>query len=329
MNRLSPLSAAVLRGCGSLLAPGGRNGSLLVLIYHRVLAQPDPLLPDEPDVTAFAAQMDVIRATCQVLPLAEAVERLYSGSLPPRAACITFDDGYANNLTCAAPVLAQRRMPATVFIATGFIGGGRMWNDTVIEAVRRAGAELDLAALGLGRYSLPDVESRRRAFQAIINALKYREPAERLGKATQIAERVGSDLPTDLMLAESQLKQLRGAGLEVGAHTVTHPILARLDSAAAKREIAASKSYLEAVVGEPVRLFAYPNGRPTQDYERQHVDMVRAAGFAAAVSTAWGSGNRGSDRFQLPRLLPWDRSPVRFAARLLRAYGQTRSDLAQ
>src|SRR6185295_14707494 len=146
----------------------------LILIYHRVLPEADPLLPDEPDAKTFAAQVDVISSTCHVLPLAEAVERLYSGSLPARAACITFDDGYENNVTVAAPILAARKVPATVFVATGFTGAGRMWNDTVIESVRCAkGEALDLTALGLERYSIVDWPARRQALSAILGKVKY------------------------------------------------------------------------------------------------------------------------------------------------------------
>jgi peptidoglycan/xylan/chitin deacetylase (PgdA/CDA1 family) len=129
MSAFSSLESSFLRTMGSLLAPGGARGSLLVLIYHRVLEQRDPLIDDEPDAATFSAEMDLIGSICNVLPLQEAVDRLASGSLPPRAACITFDDGYANNRTVAAPILQARRMPATVFVATGFIGDGRMFND--------------------------------------------------------------------------------------------------------------------------------------------------------------------------------------------------------
>src|SRR5262245_10631610 len=172
MNSLSSLQARLLRGVGVLLAPGGRGGALLVLIYHRVLPEPDPILADEPDARTFAAQMDVLRDVCHVLPLAEGVERLQRGSLPPRAVCITFDDGYANNCEVAAPILAARKLPATVFVATGFIGSGRMFNDTVIESVRCAGERLDLTDLELGTHALPDAAARRRVIDTILRALK-------------------------------------------------------------------------------------------------------------------------------------------------------------
>ena len=271
-----------------------------MLVFHRVLPEPDPLLREDPDVADFAAQMDVVRATCNVLPLADAVERLYKRSLPPNATCITFDDGYANNLTCAAPVLEEKGLSATVFITTGFLEGGRMWNDTVIESVRRAGEVLDLTSIGLGRLDLPDVPARRDAAQSLRRKLKYLDPEERAQKTSQIAEIVGRELPAGLMLSEPQVKQLIRRGIDVGAHTVSHPILTRMDDVTARREILASKATLEEVTGAAVELFAYPNGQPQRDYARRHVEMVREAGFSAAVSYAWGACHAGSDRFQLP-----------------------------
>ena len=120
------------------------------------------------------------------------------------------------------------------------------------------------------------------------------------------------------MMRESQVRELRAAGMEIGAHTVTHPILLNTAPDAARREIVESGRRLAEILGEPVRLFAYPNGKPGVDYGPEHVQMVRDAGFAAAVSTGWGVATEGSDRFQLPRFTPWDRTPGRFALRLIR-----------
>ena len=71
--------------------------------------------------------------------------------------------------------------------------------------------------------------------------------------------------------------------MEIGAHTISHPILARTDDVTAEFEIANGKRRLEEITGAPVHLFAYPNGRPTQDYDRRHVAMVKAAGFSAVM----------------------------------------------
>jgi peptidoglycan/xylan/chitin deacetylase (PgdA/CDA1 family) len=123
------------------------------------------------------------------------------------------------------------------------------------------------------------------------------------------------------------VRSLDANGMEIGAHTVTHPILARLDAARASDEIRQSKLRLEAITGKPVKLFAYPNGKPGRDYGREHVGMVKELGFEAAVSTAWGVANAQSDAFQLPRFTPWDKSPGKFVLRLLHNTFRTRSEL--
>jgi peptidoglycan/xylan/chitin deacetylase (PgdA/CDA1 family) len=105
--------------------------------------------------------------------------------------------------------------------------------------------------------------------------------------------------------------------MEIGGHTVNHPILARLAPDAARREIADGKDALEGLLRVPVRSFAYPNGKPGQDYQGEHARMAREIGFASAVSTSWGASSPSSDMFQLPRFTPWDRGHTRFALRLL------------
>lgn len=108
------------------------------------------------------------------------------------------------------------------------------------------------------------------------------------------------------------------SGMEIGAHTVTHPILTRTSADAARNEIIECGRRLSDILRVPVRLFAYPNGKPGVDYASEHVRMVRDAGYAAAVSTSWGGATARSDIFQLPRFTPWDRAPDRFALRLVR-----------
>lgn len=301
------------------LSPAGDRARLTVLIMHRVLPQPDALFPELPDASRFETQMRWVAKWFNVLTLAEAVERLRKRSLPERALAITFDDGYADNATVAAPILKALKLPATFFITTGVLNGGRMWNDTVIEAVRVARAErLELTDLGLGSYQLDGVARRREAIDSILAAIKRLPFATRSAIVAEIAERIGQPLPSDLMMTEEHVRGLAASGIDIGAHTVTHPILTRLDDAAAAREIADSRDTLEQLSGRKVRLFAYPNGVPRQDYDARHVDMVRRLGFDAAFSTAWGAAHGASDLYQLPRFMPWDRRESRFALRLAR-----------
>lgn len=300
-----------------LLSPGGRRG-LSVLIYHRVLRQADPLFPGEVTQDDFAVQLDLMRSCFNVLPLLEAVRRLRAGTLPPRAACISFDDGYADNAEVALPLLQHYGLPATFFVATGFLNGGRMWNDTVIELARRApGGVLDGSALGLGAHPVQTPAQRRQAIGALIGQLKYVAMDERLALVNRLAAGVACALPDDLMMSDDQVRQLHRAGMGIGAHTAHHPILASLPAAAARAEIAGGRAALESIIGAPVPLFAYPNGKPGTDYGPEHVHMVREMGFEGAVSTAWG-GSADGDPFQIPRFTPWDRTAGRFLLRLAR-----------
>ncbi len=313
------MSLVLLKALAGLFSPSGARARLSILIFHRVLRAPDPLLNDDLDAATFDALMQALAEGCNVLPLSEAVRRLRAKSLPTRAACVTFDDGYADNFEVALPVLQRHGITATFFISTGFLDGGRMWNDTIIESVKRAaGPQLELAAAGLGSFSLAGIGERRSAALALIRAVKHREPAEREALVAQIADAANAALPDDLMMTAQQVRGLRAAGMEIGGHTVRHPILARLDCAAARREIADGKGALEGITGERVELFAYPNGKPRADYSAEHVALVREIGFTAAVSTAAGVADCGSDLYQLPRFTPWDRTPVRFMLRLTR-----------
>jgi peptidoglycan/xylan/chitin deacetylase (PgdA/CDA1 family) len=133
-----------------------------------------------------------------------------------------------------------------------------------------------------------------------------------------VAAAAGADLPIDLMMSSEKVRQLAAAGMGVGAHTITHPILAAADDAAARREIAGSKEILEGLLRQPVQLFAYPNGKPTKDYRERHVAMVKGSGFLAAFSTAPGAARATDSLFELPRFTPWDASAGRWGARLAR-----------
>lgn len=306
---------------------GPLSRCLSILIYHRVVTEPDPLAPDEVCAREFDWQLGVLDRWFTVLPLRDAVAGLRAGTLPVRSACVTFDDGYADNVTVALPILRRRGLPATFFLAAGFIDGGRMWNDSVIETVRRAqGDTLDARCIGLERIDISTVALRRRGIEELLSALKYLPPEERQIRVDKLAAESDCSLPTDMMMTTEQVRQLRANGIEVGAHTMTHPILAQLGAERAEGEIRDGKLRLEAITGSPVTLFAYPNGRPGRDYRSEHVAMVKKLGFEAAVSTAWGVAHGSSDPYQLPRFTPWDRVPGKFALRLLRNTFRTRAE---
>lgn len=312
----------------TLLSPAGTRARLNVLIFHRVLPQPDPLFPDEVDAARFDQMLGWVKSWFNVLPLDEAARRLQEGSLPARAAALSFDDGYADNHDVALPLLQKHGLPCSFFVATGFLDGGRMWNDTLIESVRLSSQlMLDLRGLtdahgeDMGQHALGDTASRRAALGKLIERVKYLPPEPRQACVDAIASRADIRPPDDLMMSSGQVRALRGAGMQIGAHTVSHPILAKLDERQAADEIGRSRDVLQALLGEKVGLFAYPNGKPGTDYLPDvHPALVRELGFDAAVSTRWAAARIGDDAFQIPRFTPWDRGRTRFGLRLLRNF---------
>jgi peptidoglycan/xylan/chitin deacetylase (PgdA/CDA1 family) len=308
---------------------GPLSRCLSILIYHRVVPEPDPLAPYEVCAKEFDWQLALLERWFTVLPLREAAARLRNGTLPVRSACVTFDDGYADNVTVALPILRRRGLPATFFVATGFLDGGTMWNDRVIETVRGApGVALDARSIGLDKLDISSIVLRRLAIGTLLDALKYLPIEERQRRAERLSAETACTPRSDLMMTSAQVRQLQGNGMEIGAHTVSHPILTSLDSARARVEISEGKRRLEEITGSPVTLFAYPNGKPGHDYRGEHVAMVSELGFEAAVSTAWGVGHAASDPLQLPRFTPWDRTPGKFALRLLHNTFRTRAERA-
>lgn len=318
------LTAMAMRGVlgvfGTLASP-----RLSILIFHRVHAQPDPLFPYEPDAARFDALMHFVARTFRVMTLGEAVERLKQATLPPRSLVITFDDGYADNAEVALPILQRYGLPATFFVASGFLDGGRMWNDSVIESIRACRYDnLNLEYWGLGQQTLSTVTERSRLIDTLLPRIKYQSLADRQESIVRLQQLCGVEvLPATLMMRSGQVRDIHRAGMEIGGHTVNHPILTTLSSSEAEIEIAQGREQLQSIIDAPVDVFAFPNGKPGVDYDHTHVDIVRKIGFCGAVSTAPGASQTGDDLFQLPRFTPWGRAIPVWAARLLLNQGNT------
>jgi len=311
------------------LSPAGAGARLSIFIFHRVVPRVDPLRPGEPDEPRFERIVEFLVRHFAVLPLAHAQRSLREGTLPAAAACITFDDGYADNLTSAAPILRRHGASATVFVATGYTAGARMFNDSVIEAVRALPeGDTDWREFGLGQHRITDDASRLELIGKALRDLKYRPPQERSAVAAELAHRAGLDGAPPLMLSRSEIVEWRNLGFEVGGHTVSHPILARLGEAEAAAEIASGRDHLKQWLGEAPDAFAYPNGVPGRDFSPRDSEFVRRAGYRCAVSTARGAAARDVDLYQLPRFTPWDRPMWRFGLRCAQTLVAARRDVA-
>ncbi len=306
----------LIKGLLRVASPPGPNGRLSTFIFHRVLQEPDPIFPGEMHARRFDDVCNWIKSWFNVMPLDIAVVRLKEGRLPTRSACITFDDGYADNHDVALPILQRHGLTATFFVATGFLDGGRMWNDTIVESIRLS-SETTIDLGNADCFRIWTLAEKAVAINAQIQKIKYLSVQERLAVTENLALVAKVRPPDNLMMTSIQVKSLRRMGMQIGAHTVSHPILARLSDDEARAEIKGSKETLEYLLGEPVDLFAYPNGKPGADYSPASVAIAQAAGFSAAVSTAWGAARTGGDDFQIPRFTPWDHSRLRFGLRVL------------
>lgn len=288
---------------GNFLSPAGTRARLVVFCYHQVLESYDPFRPGEPNEAQFRDDVQLIDSVFNVLPFTEAVRKLKSGSLPRRSACITFDDGYANNCELAAPVLQSVGVPATFFVAGGAVDTGVMWNDLVIESVAHSGSN-----------------ERAEELAAILGGLKYSPVDERWDAAMEMYRNMAdADLPR-LMMTRDEVADLSRQGFEIAGHTINHPILKELTNDEARREIEECATWIRDVTGNAPTSFAYPNGIPGQDYTSEHSTMVREAGFEAAASTQWAVAHPGTDCFNIPRLGPWWRQGRTLTAGLGRSY---------
>jgi phosphatidylinositol alpha-1,6-mannosyltransferase len=315
----STMKSNMIRGLFSLLSPRAESRRLSVLLFHKVPNAVDPLVPEEINLNRFERILDLLAAHANVIPLADATDALKRGTLPPRATALTFDDGYAEWIEHVSPALLRRNLPATFFVTTGQLSGGALWHERIMAAVRalpEAGAALPY---GFGNYAdLRETGRRTSLINELQARLKYAPVEDRMGAIALLEAQAVSPLILPRRFDASSVRTLHSQGFEIGAHTVHHPILNECTRVQAREEIGKCKEELEAIIGAGVTSFAYPNGRPNEDYRAEHVDMVKSCGYTTAVTTSDGSANASSDLFQLPRFTPWGLSDERIAFQMAR-----------
>lgn len=321
-------------------------GARRILLYHRVTAQTsDPyLLCISPQ--HFAEHLEVLRKGYQVIPLKRLVRGLLEGNAPRRAVVLTFDDGYADNLYEARPLLDRYNIPATVFVTTCHIDQEEeFWWDELERLLLLPGMlpeTLQLHVKGniyrwrLGeaaRYDedshranrswnveLDDPGPRQAAFRGVYDVLQPLSSGARrqaLGQLRQWAGSEGVCRPTHGTLSSDEVLDLADGGLvEIGSHTVTHPVLSTMPEEDQRDEIQRSKAHLQHILGYPVTSFSYPFGLRST-YTQETVAAVREASFACACSNFPKLIGKDTDPFQLPRFVVQDWDGDTFA-RLLR-----------
>ncbi|HXG02812.1 MAG TPA: polysaccharide deacetylase family protein [Candidatus Binatia bacterium] len=322
-GRLTMLAARNLHRLG-LLGPltaaacHTRRPAFQILCYHRVNDDGDPFFPAVP-TAVFERHMAWVARHFVVLTVEALVERLQRGTLPRNALAVTFDDGYRDNLTHAAPILARYGLPATVFLATGFIGSGEIaWFDRLALAFKHTRQPGWPAPWGEA-VPLGTVPERLGALDRLLAYLKRRPDAERRVLVDQTVATLGAGDGhghKGLMLSWDDVHALLGLGFSVGAHTVSHPILSRMAAGEAWAEIVESRRAIQSACGVAPPAFAYPNGG-AEDYDATTVRLVRDAGFACAVTTRFGLNDARTSPWELRRGGPWEPDLPTFAFKLV------------
>jgi len=277
------------------------GGGTLVLLYHRVAQlERDPyrfaVRPDR-----FAEQCDILRQRYDVVPLRDA-------DATRRQVAITFDDGYADN-RAAAVILAAAGLPATFFITVGRIGERReVWWDRLEQVVMRcapAGGCLDLEVAGKRFWAdVRSPDARARAHMALYWRVRPMRPAA----IESILDRLEGELgiqtverDTHRWLTREELREVADTtGVDVGAHTLTHPVLTAVSASEQREEIDGGRQQLEQVIGKPIRLFSYPYGGYDAFDEATH-QVVRDAGYTLACTTTGGLASVADSPLQIPR----------------------------
>ena len=268
--------------------------SIAVLMYHAVIKKALPIsdwcfLEER----RFADQIAYLVKHCRIVPLREIPSLINSKDVRPVVA-VTFDDGFQNNYDVAFPILKKWRIPATIFLATDFVGSDdTVWFCRIHEALCKtllSGFEWE----GL-KFDLSSPSSRAHASSALQAWLKGHSHPQLLEKMRSLIRALGHDPQKPVaigspyrMLGPAEIREMGGSGLiDFGAHTCSHAILSGLSNPEREREIAGSIDAIQRLTGAPCTLFAYPNGRP-QDYGPCDINTLNERKVEVAVTTIEG-----------------------------------------
>ncbi|HZO59719.1 MAG TPA: polysaccharide deacetylase family protein [Solirubrobacterales bacterium] len=303
----------------------------LILCYHRVSDAPTDPWSLAVTPKNFADQLELLRERCTPTPLRDLSRTLGDAPATRRGVVVTFDDGYADNLHNAKPLLERYEIPATVFVPTGYVGqASELWWDELDRIFLQAGrlpAKLRLKVDGEAReWNLdgaahyPEEAFRQhhawRAWEEppaprqalyldLYGLLRGRAAGERQRLLEQIVAWAGGSAaarPTHRVLTRQEAAGLEyGELIQLGAHSVYHPVLSALPVTSQRREIEDSKAWLEDLLEHPVTTFSYPFGQPS-DYTAETIALIRKAGFECACALGEGLVGPTTDPFRLPRV---------------------------
>jgi peptidoglycan/xylan/chitin deacetylase (PgdA/CDA1 family) len=326
MRFVSPLLKRVVYPC---LAAAGyfrslKKSGLAVITYHGVLPQDykriDPGLDGSLVTTdTFRKQLRLLKANYNVI----SPEEMHSWclgerELPHRAVLITCDDGLLNNLTEMLPVLEQEGLQCLFFVTTASAGDvpSLLWYEELLLILLRAPAGHFRFTIGDVNFegSLRSPDDRRGLWWRLVLDFSRVDSNDRELSLAQLRSRFGlenslayleKNYPASCcglrLLTRAELQRLAAAGMTIGAHTCTHPVLALQPVEVAWKEIAESRNRLESVVGRKIWAFAYPFGH-SDSVTPQVMSMAQEAGFEAAFMNIDGGLGADLPLYAIPRV---------------------------
>jgi peptidoglycan/xylan/chitin deacetylase (PgdA/CDA1 family) len=277
---------------------------LVVLAWHNVEGTWHYPVPAGAGVRGLAHQLTRLKDLATVVPLAPAMEALRAGRpLPPRAVALTFDDGYEDNLRLAVPLLEELRLPATFFLVPGLLSGDvRAWWEVLawgFARSTRATVQWD------GRVLPTRGRAGRGSLCWIMEALKGCDQAARqrqLATLLHLLEPDGKPNDRSLFLDWDGARELARRGFSVGSHSLCHPILSQESADEQLRDLVTSRRQLEAELGVPMELLAYPNGTRA-DYNADTIHAAQQAGHTCAFAAHAGINSPNTPPYAAPRLV--------------------------
>jgi peptidoglycan/xylan/chitin deacetylase (PgdA/CDA1 family) len=295
-----------MRGCGVFSLARGMSGRLArILMYHN-FSGPGGTAPGALNTEATRAQFDYLRRHYRVVPLLQIAERLFSGKdLDSHTVALTIDDGRRDFYEFMFPLLKEFQFPATFFVVSSFIRGEDwIWTDKV---------------LWLSQQPNPPAVLAPGKLDEVFRSLNPLRPEARNARIQAMAAGAGISIPEQAPAkyapcSWNELREMADSGLvDIGSHTMTHPILSSITDEESRQELAGSRRQIEEGMGRKVGAFCFPNGMQG-DFRPAQVQQIADAGYMCSVVASFGLVGNGADPFRLPRIGMGSKSdPIEFS----------------
>ncbi len=299
-----------------------KENPLAILYYHHVFKTKNHYHPNDIFVIEFDKQIKFLKKHFNILELSEAIELLKAKRLPTKALVITFDDGYQDNFTVAAPILKSYDCPATFFISTSGVEEGYLWNDKVEQLINNTTTSTISENIIGEKTSIKSKYEKISAFQLLLSKLKLLSHEKRNLQLKKLADELGNVKFKRTMMTKDQVNKLHQEGFTIGAHTHNHTILTAETINNCQQELLNNKNNLETMINEKIKFIAFPNGLYERDFTFEHCEIANKMDFEAGFSTNDGGAISSSNPYTIPRFMPYRKQLSLFALSIAKIAGE-------